>query len=45
MVKLFVAVTDRAWFEFLSREPREEVNFWQPSLDFSNVRGASGARI
>jgi putative restriction endonuclease len=31
MVKLFVAVTDRAWFEFLSREPREEVNFWQPS--------------
>src|ERR1019366_4847281 len=31
MVKLFVAVTDRAWFEFLGQEPRDEVNFWQPS--------------
>jgi len=31
-VKLFVAVTDRAWFEHLRQIPDlDEVNFWQPS--------------
>lgn len=31
MVKLFVAVTDRSWFDVLSAAEPEEVNFWQPS--------------
>jgi putative restriction endonuclease len=32
MVQLYVGVTDRAWFESLSRSsPHDEVNFWQPS--------------
>jgi putative restriction endonuclease len=31
MVKLFVAVTDKNWFELLSAANPEEVNFWQPS--------------
>lgn len=31
VVKLFVAVTDRAWFELLSASAPDEVNFWQPS--------------
>src|SRR5689334_685366 len=31
MVKLFVAVTDSDWFDFLAAKPRDEVNFWQPS--------------
>ena len=31
MVKLFVAITDRSWFERLSLEKPEEANFWQPS--------------
>ncbi len=31
MLNAFVAVTDRAWFEFLrSRSGIDEVNFWQP---------------
>jgi putative restriction endonuclease len=31
-MKLFVAVTDNAWYRFLARHPElEEVNFWQPS--------------
>ena len=31
MVKLFVANTDNAWFDFLSSEPDVvEVNFWWP---------------
>ena len=31
MVSLFVAITDSRWFDLLSREQPEEVNFWQPS--------------
>lgn len=31
MVNLFVAITDRSWFELLSQEWPDEVNFWQPS--------------
>lgn len=31
MVNLFVAITDRSWFDLLSRERPDEVNFWQPS--------------
>jgi len=31
MVNLFVAITDRSWFDLLSREQPDEVNFWQPS--------------
>jgi putative restriction endonuclease len=31
MVKLFVALTDRSWFDFLSGAGHDEVNFWQPS--------------
>jgi putative restriction endonuclease len=32
MVRLYVAVTDRAWFDMLSASsPHDEVNFWQPS--------------
>jgi len=31
MVKLFVAVTDKSWFDLLSAVSPEEVNFWQPS--------------
>ncbi len=32
MVRLFVAVTDQAWFDQLSASaPHEEVNFWQPN--------------
>ncbi|HEY8610610.1 MAG TPA: HNH endonuclease, partial [Roseomonas sp.] len=31
MVKLFVAVTDRSWFDCLSAAVPDEVNFWQPS--------------
>ncbi len=31
MVHLFVAITDRSWFDLLSQERPDEVNFWQPS--------------
>ena len=31
MVNLFVAITDRSWFDLLSQERPDEVNFWQPS--------------
>lgn len=31
MVNLFVAITDRSWFERLSLERPDEANFWQPS--------------
>jgi putative restriction endonuclease len=32
MLKLFVAVTDNAWFRFLKSLPEvDELNFWQPS--------------
>lgn len=32
MVRLFVAVTDKGWFDMLSSSaPHDEVNFWQPS--------------
>lgn len=31
VVNLFVAITDRSWFERLSQERPDEVNFWQPS--------------
>jgi putative restriction endonuclease len=30
-VKLWVAVTDKDWFQFLAEQRPEEVNFWQPS--------------
>lgn len=31
VVNLFAAITDRSWFELLSQEQPDEVNFWQPS--------------
>ena len=31
MVSLFVAITDRSWFDLLSANRPDEVNFWQPS--------------
>lgn len=31
VVNLFVAITDRSWFDLLSQERPDEVNFWQPS--------------
>jgi putative restriction endonuclease len=32
MVKLFVGMTDKDWYDYLSHRPGiEEVNFWQPS--------------
>jgi len=31
VVSLFVAITDRRWFDRLLQERPEEVNFWQPS--------------
>src|SRR4051794_26269256 len=32
MVRLYLAVTDRRWFDLLSDSaPHDEVNFWQPS--------------
>lgn len=31
MVSMFVAITDRSWFDLLSAEQPDEVNFWQPS--------------
>ena len=30
-MKIWVAITDRNWFEFLRARTPEEVNFWQPS--------------
>jgi putative restriction endonuclease len=31
VVHLFVAITDRSWFDLLSQARPDEVNFWQPS--------------
>ncbi|MFE0753994.1 HNH endonuclease [Inquilinus sp. NPDC058860] len=31
MVRLYIAVTDRTWFDTLSASPPDEVNFWRPS--------------
>ena len=31
MVRLYIAVTDRSWFDTLSALSPDEVNFWQPS--------------
>jgi putative restriction endonuclease len=31
VVSLFVAITDRSWFDLLSQEQPDEINFWQPS--------------
>jgi len=31
MVTMFVAITDRHWFDLLSADEPDEVNFWQPS--------------
>ena len=30
-MRFWVGVTDNTWFDFLSREAPDEVNFWQPS--------------
>jgi len=33
-MKLYVGVTDNAWYDFLASLPElDEVNFWQPSPD------------
>ena len=40
MVSLFVAITDRSWFDLLSVERPDEVNFWQPS-GFRNFKAVS----
>jgi hypothetical protein len=31
MVTMFLAITDRTWFDLLSAAQPDEVNFWQPS--------------
>jgi len=31
MVTMFVAITDRHWFDLLAAGPPDEVNFWRPS--------------
>ena len=31
MVKIFVGVTHKPWFDFLAGLAPDEVNFWQPS--------------
>ena len=31
MVNMFVAITDRSWFDLLRQEEPDEVNFWAPS--------------
>jgi len=31
MITMFVAITDRSWFDLLSSTQPDEVNFWQPS--------------
>lgn len=31
MVQLFIGITDKDWFDTLSRAAPDEVNFWQPS--------------
>jgi putative restriction endonuclease len=38
-MKFWVAVTDNTWFEFLSNNGADEVNFWQPggTAPFSNL--------
>jgi len=30
-MKIWVAVTDKSWYEYLSRLEPDEINFWQPS--------------
>ncbi|WP_151087249.1 HNH endonuclease [Hymenobacter baengnokdamensis] len=29
-MNFYVGVTDKAWFDYLRQEPREDVNFWKP---------------
>lgn len=31
MIKMYVGVTDKNWYELLKKEQAEEVNFWKPS--------------
>ena len=31
VIKLYVGITDRGWFDALAASPPDEVNFWQPS--------------
>jgi putative restriction endonuclease len=31
-MRLFVAITDSDWFDYLSELRPDEVNFWQPSV-------------
>lgn len=31
VVRLYIGITDRNWFETLAAAPQDEVNFWQPS--------------
>ena len=35
MARLFVAITDRDWYDVLSQQAPDEVNFWQPSGRFA----------
>lgn len=44
MVKLFVAITDRHWFDLLSASQPDEVNFWQPS-GARNFRAVSAGEL
>ena len=47
----FIALTDRAWFEFLSGRAKEEggqldeVNFWQPKAQQPMARLAPGTPV
>ena len=44
MIRLFVAVRDKSWFDLLSAStPHDEVNFWQPS-GTTQFRGAPTGR-
>ena len=41
-MRFFVGITDRDWFDFLSRlKGLDEVNFWQPSGQQPNLEGNS----
>lgn len=42
-MKFWVGVTDNSWFEFLSEERPDEVNFWQPSGTAPFVKLEAGA--
>ena len=43
-MKLWVGVTDRNWYEFLSARNPDEVNFWQPRRSDARLRSKPARR-